>query len=96
MPPHCIRRVVSPEHAATEQSGGVLQAADVLEEALTTPLGHAAARLDDIIIHPEFRIFALANRPGFPFLCNAFFAECGSVFATHVIDNPDPASQARR
>ena len=34
-----------------------------------------------------------ADRPGFPFLGNDFFAECGDVFSCHVIDNPDPASQ---
>lgn len=38
----------------------------------------------DIPIHPEFGVWVLANRPGFPFLGNDFFRECGDVFATHV------------
>ena len=28
---------------------------------------------DDIVIHKDFRVIALANRPGFPFLGNDFF-----------------------
>ena len=35
----------------------------------------------------------LANRPGFPFLGNDFFKECGDVFSVHVVDNPDLASE---
>ena len=46
-------------------------------------------------IHPEFRLVALANRPGFPFLGNDFFSEAGDVFAAHVIDNPDVRSEVR-
>ena len=40
-------------------------------------------------IHDEFRVIALANRPGYPFLGNDFFAEMGDVFACHQIQNPD-------
>ncbi len=38
-----------------------------------------AMRGDDSVIpiHPDFRMFVLANRPGFPFLGNDFFKECG-------------------
>eukprot|EP01119_Soliformovum_irregulare_P011942 TRINITY_DN3062_c0_g1_i3.p1 TRINITY_DN3062_c0_g1~~TRINITY_DN3062_c0_g1_i3.p1 ORF type:complete len:1359 (+),score=391.60 TRINITY_DN3062_c0_g1_i3:331-4077(+) len=46
-----------------------------------------------LAIHPHFRMIVLANRPGFPFLGNDFFSECGHLFACHVIDNPDPASE---
>ena len=35
----------------------------------------------------------LANRPGFPFLGNDFFASLGDLFAAHAIDNPDVASE---
>ena len=45
-------------------------------------------------IHPRFRVIALANRPGYPFLGNDFFAEMGDVFACHAIDNPDQHSVA--
>ena len=41
--------------------------------------GRASAPPDVIPIHPGFRAVVLANRPGFPFLGNDFFAECGDV-----------------
>ncbi|RHY03179.1 hypothetical protein DYB25_011190, partial [Aphanomyces astaci] len=46
-----------------------------------------------ICIHPRFRLWVLANRPGYPFLGNNFFSEVGDIFSTHVLDNPDPASE---
>lgn len=46
-----------------------------------------------IRLHPEFRVIALANRPGFPFHGNDFFREVGDVFACHAIDNPDAESE---
>jgi hypothetical protein len=39
------------------------------------------------------RFQVLANRPGFPFLGNDFFKECGDVFSVHVVDNPDLDSE---
>lgn len=53
--------------------------------------GGAAASV--VAIHPNFRLWALANRPGFPFLGNNFFRESGDVFSSHVIDNPDLVSE---
>ncbi|TPX69344.1 hypothetical protein SpCBS45565_g02584 [Spizellomyces sp. 'palustris'] len=47
----------------------------------------------DIIMHPEFRIIVLANRPGYPFLGNDFFGAIGEVFSCHAVENPDPASE---
>lgn len=35
----------------------------------------------------------LANRAGYPFLGNDFFREIGDVFSSHVISNPDRASE---
>jgi len=32
---------------------------------------------DVIRLHPDFRVIVLANRPGFPFLGNDFFASLG-------------------
>lgn len=45
---------------------------------------------DDNVIkmNPDFRMFVLANRPGFPFLGNDFFASLGDLFSCHAIDNP--------
>jgi hypothetical protein len=58
-------------------------------------VGDAAAAAADpmaIAIHPRFRLFALSNRPGYPFLGNDFFATCGDLFSCHAVDNPDPDS----
>jgi len=46
--------------------------------------------IDDSVIrmHPDFRMIVLANRPGFPFLGNDFFASLGDLFSCHAIDNP--------
>jgi hypothetical protein len=46
-----------------------------------------------IPIHPDFRMVVLANRPGFPFLGNDFFAAMGDMFSCHAIDNPDFESE---
>lgn len=46
-----------------------------------------------ILVHPEFKMWVLANRPGYPFLGNNFFREYGDIFASHVIDNPDVDSE---
>jgi MoxR-like ATPase len=44
-------------------------------------------------IHPGFRVLALANRPGFPFLGNNFFARVGDCFAAHIVGNVDEQSE---
>lgn len=44
-------------------------------------------------MHPDFRMMVLANRPGFPFLGNDFFAALGDLFSCHAIDNPDSESE---
>lgn len=43
--------------------------------------------------HPGFRTIVLANRPGFPFLGNDFFASMGHLFSCHAIDNPEMESE---
>jgi len=47
------------------------------------PDGRVISKDDDadIKLHPDFRILALANRPGFPFLGNDFFGACGDSFS---------------
>ncbi|KAI6649454.1 Von Willebrand factor A domain-containing protein 8 [Oopsacas minuta] len=42
-----------------------------------------------IPVHSDFRMIVLANRPGFPFMGNNFFASMGDLFSTHAVDNPD-------
>ena len=46
-----------------------------------------------ICIHPDFRLWVLANRPGGPFLGNDFFRAIGDVFSSHIISNPDTDSE---
>ena len=46
-----------------------------------------------IRMHPDFRLMVLANRPGFPFLGNDFFAALGDLFSCHAIDNPSQESE---
>lgn len=45
--------------------------------------------------HPDFRTIVLANRPGFPFLGNDFFASMGHLFSCHAIDNPEMESEVQ-
>ena len=46
-------------------------------------------------MHPDFRMMVLANRPGFPFLGNDFFAALGDLFSCHAIDNPSMESEMK-
>ncbi|XP_055616057.1 von Willebrand factor A domain-containing protein 8 [Toxorhynchites rutilus septentrionalis] len=46
-----------------------------------------------IYTHLDFRMIVLANRPGFPFLGNDFFAALGDLFSCHAVDNPSPNSE---
>ncbi|KAG8137768.1 hypothetical protein E2320_004973, partial [Naja naja] len=50
-------------------------------------------RKNVIVIHPDFRMIVLANRPGFPFLGNDFFGTLGDIFSCHAVDNPKPNSE---
>lgn len=49
--------------------------------------------LNDIVVHPDFRLIMLANRPGYPFLGNAFVRVLGDAFSCIPITNPDPESE---
>merc|ERR1711968_25326 len=61
---------------------------------LLSPEHLAEATTENAIeIHPNFKLIALANRPGFPFLGNDFFREAGDCFSTFVIENPPLKSQ---
>ncbi|XP_026544257.1 von Willebrand factor A domain-containing protein 8, partial [Notechis scutatus] len=53
----------------------------------------ADGRKNVIVIHPDFRMIVLANRPGFPFLGNDFFGTLGDIFSCHAVDNPKPNSE---
>ncbi|KAH8356626.1 hypothetical protein KR084_004680 [Drosophila pseudotakahashii] len=57
------------------------------------PPGAGGRTPNSIETHPDFRLIVLANRPGFPFLGNDFFAALGDVFSCHAISNPDPDSE---
>lgn len=60
---------------------------------LAAARSHGALASDIIPVHEDFRLWVLANRPGFPFHGNAFFRECGDVFAAIAVDNPDVESE---
>lgn len=40
-------------------------------------LDRAKAKPNSVVMHPNFRMIVLANRPGFPFLGNDFFGSLG-------------------
>lgn len=42
----------------------------------------AEGRPNIIVMHPDFRMLVLANRPGFPFLGNDFFGALGTYTCT--------------
>jgi MoxR-like ATPase len=56
---------------------------------------NTAGSSDDVIVHPDFRLVLLANRPGFPFLGNAFLEVLGEGFSCYAVGNPDLASEVR-
>ena len=69
------RRLLDPRRAAEEAA----------EQAAAIEAGGGVGVVREVVpIHPDFRLWVLANRPGFPFLGQDFFAECGDIFATHV------------
>ncbi|CAJ1078932.1 von Willebrand factor A domain-containing protein 8 isoform X1 [Xyrichtys novacula] len=53
----------------------------------------AKRRPNTIVMHPDFRMLVLANRPGFPFLGNDFFGALGDIFSCHAVDNPKPQAE---
>jgi hypothetical protein len=48
---------------------------------------------NDILIHENFRVIALANPPSFPFLGNNVYSRIGDCFSTHIISNSDKNSE---
>lgn len=64
----------------------------VVDPARLSGRGDALAP-GDIPLHPDFSCIALANRPGYPFLGNDFFRECGDVFSCFIVGNGSKADQ---
>ena len=60
------------------------------------PAGSTSDDMSEIVCHPDFRAIFLANRPGFPFLGNDFYAVMGDLLSCHAVDNPDPDSELVR
>ncbi|PKI82422.1 hypothetical protein MVES1_003389 [Malassezia vespertilionis] len=46
-----------------------------------------------IVVHPDFRLVLLANRPGWPFLGNTFTDVVGEGFSAYAVANPDIHSE---
>ncbi|CAK6967706.1 von Willebrand factor A domain-containing protein 8 [Scomber scombrus] len=59
---------------------------------ISDPL-EAKGRPNTVVMHPDFRMLVLANRPGFPFLGNDFFGALGDIFSCHAVDNPKPQAE---
>ncbi|KAF9806900.1 hypothetical protein IEO21_08484 [Rhodonia placenta] len=49
----------------------------------------------DVVVHPNFRLILLANRPGYPFLGNHFLQVLGDSFSCHAVVNPDMSSERK-
>ncbi|KAK0566796.1 hypothetical protein OC844_000545 [Tilletia horrida] len=56
---------------------------------------HTPGTDKDIILHPEFRLILLANRPGYPFLGNTLLEVLGEGFSAYAVNNPDHESEVR-
>lgn len=68
----------------------IVQSAHIAQQGSSSAPNEAEAV---VAMHPNFRLIVLANKPGWPFLGNDFFRECGDLFSCHAIDNPDVASE---
>jgi len=55
--------------------------------------GDGGENENEIVIHKNFKVIVLANRPGYPFLGNDFFGSIGDIFSSHVITNPPLESE---
>ncbi|KAK7249771.1 midasin-like protein [Aureococcus anophagefferens] len=55
----------------------------------------AARAAGDVPVAPGFASSSSSNRPGFPFLGNDFYRECGDAFACHAVENADEASEVQ-
>ena len=85
---HDGRRLLSQSRAQQEHSRA--------QKSSISPVGSFetfCASHQIVPMHPEFRMFVLANRPGHPFQGNHFFRECGDLFSCHVIENLDVQSE---
>jgi hypothetical protein len=56
----------------------IVQSAHIAQQGSSSALHEAEAV---IAMHPNFRLIVLANKPGWPFLGNDFFRECGDLFS---------------
>ncbi|CDU22417.1 uncharacterized protein SPSC_01047 [Sporisorium scitamineum] len=49
----------------------------------------------DILVHPDFRLVLISNRPGWPFFGNNFIEVIGEGFSCYAVANPDIESEVR-
>ncbi|KAK0546025.1 hypothetical protein OC861_004801 [Tilletia horrida] len=56
---------------------------------------HTPGTDKDIILHSEFRLILLANRPGYPFLGNTLLEVLGEGFSSYAVNNPNHESEVR-
>ncbi|CAK8678183.1 unnamed protein product [Clavelina lepadiformis] len=85
----CVLKALLESGRATLADGRKI----VTDPAELANLSISTSTKEVILLHPEFRMFVLANRPGFPFLGNDFFGVMGDVFSCHAVDNPSITSE---
>lgn len=90
---HDGRRLLSMDRALLDYSRSVSLGTHTEKASTSTEFQAFCAANQIVPMHPDFRIFVLANRPGHPFQGNPFFRECGDLFSCHVIENLDTQSE---
>lgn len=55
----------------------------------------SAGASDDVLVHQDFRLVLLANRPGYPFLGSDFLNVVGEGLSCYAVNNPDLSSEVR-
>lgn len=79
--------VVAVLKSLVEEDGNLLLGNGV--RLVRSPTGNS----DDVEIHPDFCVWILSNRPGYPFHGNNFFNSVGDAFSIHYVGNPDLQSE---
>jgi len=85
----CVLKALLESGRATLADGRKI----VTDQQELANLSASTSKESIILMNPNFRMFILANRPGFPFLGNDFYGAMGDVFSTHAVDNPSVSSE---
>ncbi len=75
--------------------GRRIRPAQVGERAHAAQNSESTTDSGDILVHPDFRLVLLSNRPGWPFFGNNFIEVIGEGFSCYAVANPDIESEVR-